>query len=270
VNSLDIPNASPTQLRALRNSTVAIAFQDPQASLNPLMPIVDQVAEPLTARGVSREAASLRAIAVMSELRIPHLQGSVYPHHLSGGMRQRVLLAMALIREPELLIIDEPTTALDVITQREVLDLIRSLIVRSRVAVLLISHDLSVVAETCDTIGVMYAGKLVELAPTSELLARPKHPYSQGLIRSIPVIRNTAGRLITIPGSIPQPLEYPAGCRFHPRCPAALEVCATDEPMSTSVSSGHLVSCWLTTRPNSANDVWSLKEESEQANESAV
>ena len=243
----DVVTASTGDLERLRASSVAIAFQDPQSSLNPLIPVGDQIAEALINVGVRGDVAQERAIAAMEAMRIPaaRRRSRAYPHQLSGGMRQRIMIAMALVREPELLIVDEPTTALDAITQQEVLELIRGPIKSRGLGVLIITHDVSVVAQTCDRVVVMYAGKVVEQAPTDELIRRPHHPYSRGLIASIPTLVGANERLVGIPGSVPQPLQAPTGCRFHPRCQFAFEKCATTVPPAFAIGPSHVSACWL-------------------------
>lgn len=246
-SGVDVVSASVPALDRLRATKVAIAFQDPTSALDPLMTVGDQIAEALVHVGVSRDVAFKRAVSAMEDMRIPAAKqrARAYPHQLSGGMRQRVMVAMALVREPELLIVDEPTTALDVITQQEVLELIHGPLAKRGIGVLIITHDLSVVAQTCDRVVVMYAGKVVEQARTNALLTASRHPYSRGLIASIPALVGRNERLAGIRGSVPQPLQVPSGCRFHPRCPFAMERCIVEVPPDFAVGPDHLAACWL-------------------------
>jgi len=218
-----------------------------------VLTIGDQVAEAaIVHQRLSRRAARARAIEMLQQVGIPDPGSRVdhYPHQLSGGMRQRVMIAMALICHPQILIADEPTTALDVTIQAQILELLTRLQQQLGMAVLLITHDLGVVAGTADRVVVMYAGQVVETAPTPELFARPRHPYTEGLMASIPRLDRPRERLHSIPGSVPAATAWPAGCRFHPRCPFAWEKCRTEEPplLDTEVP-GHSARCWLVTEP---------------------
>jgi oligopeptide/dipeptide ABC transporter ATP-binding protein len=238
-------------------------FQEPMTSLNPVFTIGDQVAEVVMLhRRVSRGEARARALEMLRLVRIadPEQRLDEYPHQLSGGMRQRVMIAMALACEPDLVIADEPTTALDVTIQAQILDLLADLRRRLGTAILLITHDLGVVAETCDEVAVMYAGRIVERAPAARLFARPLHPYTIGLLAARPQPGAAGPRLRTIPGSVPSPREFPAGCRFHPRCAyarrdvrppnagtlppsAATADCAVAMPDLREIEPGHFVRC---------------------------
>jgi oligopeptide/dipeptide ABC transporter ATP-binding protein len=223
-------------------------FQDPMTSLNPVFTIADQISESVRAhRRVSKSAARARALELLQEVGIPDPVERLdnYPHQMSGGMRQRVMIAIALASEPELLIADEPTTALDVTVQAQILELLDSLRAARGMAVLLITHDLGIVAGRADRVAVMYAGRLVEEATTAELFARPSHPYTKGLLASVPRITGAVTRLQPIAGTVPAPTAWPAGCRFHPRCPAALPRCAADDPPALAVGDGHRMRCWL-------------------------
>src|SRR6267142_360064 len=227
---------SDAEMRQIRGDDIAMIFQDPMTSLNPVFTVGEQIAEALRLhRKLSRKAARAAAIEAMQEVAIPDPARRVddYPHQLSGGMRQRVMIAMALACDPKLLIADEPTTALDVTIQAQILELLNELRKNRELAVLLITHDLGVVAEVADRVAVMYTGKIVEESPVDELFARPKHPYTQGLLRSIPRIDLAAvakkERLETIEGTVPSPTELPPGCHFAPRCPYRLPRCTEEE-----------------------------------------
>jgi len=244
---------APKELRAIRGNRIAMIFQEPMTSLNPVLTIGDQVAEAaIVHQRLSRRAARARAIEMLQQVGIPDPGSRVdhYPHQLSGGMRQRVMIAMALICHPQILIADEPTTALDVTIQAQILELLARLQQQLGMAVLLITHDLGVVAGTAGRVVVMYAGQVVESAPTPELFARPRHPYTEGLMASIPRLDRPRERLHSIPGSVPAATAWPAGCRFHPRCPFAWEKCRTEEPpLLDTGAPGHTARCWLVTEP---------------------
>jgi peptide/nickel transport system ATP-binding protein len=243
----------PKELRAIRGNRIAMIFQEPMTSLNPVLTIGDQVAEAAVVHeNLSRSAARARAIDMLRQVGIPDPDQRVddYPHQLSGGMRQRVMIAMALICHPQILIADEPTTALDVTIQAQILELLGQLQQQLGMAVLLITHDLGVVAGTADRVLVMYAGQVVETASTGDLFAQPLHPYTEGLLASIPRIDRPRDRLHSIPGSVPAATAWPAGCRFHPRCPYAWEKCRTEEPpLLEAGAPGHAARCWLVTEP---------------------
>lgn len=249
----DLTRVSERQMRRIRGQEIALIPQDPMTYLNPVLSVGRQLTDVIAARQKGRPAAERldragrrrRAVELLTQVQLPdpEQQLETYPHALSGGMRQRVLIAMALAGEPALLVADEPTTALDVTIQGQVLRLIHRLVERLGLAVLLISHDLGVVAKVCRRIVVMYAGTIVEDAPTAELLARPLHPYTQGLLKAIPKLHGESGRLQGIPGSIPNLLDPPPGCRFQPRCPLALEICAREKPPAIEAAPGHRVAC---------------------------
>jgi peptide/nickel transport system ATP-binding protein len=244
---------TPRELRAVRGNRIAMIFQEPMTSLNPVLPIGDQVAEAaIVHQRVSRAAARRRAIELLRQVGIPEPEerANHYPHQLSGGMRQRVMIAMALICHPQILIADEPTTALDVTIQAQILELLERLQRELGMAVLLITHDLGVVAGTADRVVVMYAGQVVETAPTAALFAQPGHPYTEGLMASIPRLDRPRARLHSIPGSVPAATAWPPGCRFHPRCPFAWEKCRTEEPpLLETGTEGQTARCWLVTEP---------------------
>jgi oligopeptide/dipeptide ABC transporter ATP-binding protein len=229
----DLCAASPDRLRAIRGNDIAMIFQEPMSSLNPVFRVGDQIGESLALhRGLDPDAARQEAIALLERVGIPSPERRVddYPHQLSGGMCQRVMIAMALACDPQLLIADEPTTALDVTVQAQILDLLRALQSDLGMSIVLITHDLGVVAEMAHRVVVMYAGQIVERASVGELFARPRHPYTAGLLRSIPHLDQHGERLEPIEGSVPDAADFPSGCRFHPRCALALERCRSEVP----------------------------------------
>jgi peptide/nickel transport system ATP-binding protein/oligopeptide transport system ATP-binding protein len=246
----DLAGLDRGALCALRGNEIAMIFQEPMTSLNPVHTVGHQVREAiLVHRPVSRREARQRALGMFRLVGIPEPEAryDCYPHQLSGGLRQRVMIAMALVCEPRLLIADEPTTALDVTIQAQILDLMRDLRRRLGTAVLLITHDLGVVAELCDRVVVMYAGQVVETADVFELFERPGHPYTRGLLGSIPgteASRGADGRLRAIPGLVPNLLRLPGGCRFHPRCPEARACCRAGAPPLYDLGDGHAARCW--------------------------
>jgi peptide/nickel transport system ATP-binding protein len=233
-------------LRDLRGNRLAMIFQEPMTSLNPSFTIGDQIAEViLRHRGGTRRQARERAIELLRRVHIPSPEKRIdeYPHKLSGGMRQRVMIAMALACDPRLLIADEPTTALDVTLQAQILDLMRELKAASNAAIILITHDLGVVAEVCDEVAVMYAGEIVERAPVDELFANPQHPYTVGLLGSIPRLDHRVAHLATIEGMVPNMTSPPAACRFAARCPFVADICIKSPPPLATVSPGHTTRC---------------------------
>jgi oligopeptide/dipeptide ABC transporter ATP-binding protein len=248
----------PAELRAVRGREIALVFQEPRASLNPVFTVGDQIAEAAVVHErLSWRAARARAVEMLALVGMPEpaAQATRYPHQLSGGMCQRAMIAMALVCRPKLLIADEPTTALDVTIQAQILELLERLQAEFGMAILLITHDLGVVAGAADRVAVMYAGEVVEQAPAPELFARPRHPYTQGLLASVPRVDapRAAGRLPVIPGQVPAATAWPAGCRFHPRCPYAWERCRSEAPPPLDAGAGepgaHTVRCWLLTEP---------------------
>lgn len=248
-NLLDIPE---NEMVKVRGNRISMIFQQPQSSLNPVFTVGDQVAEVLQIhQNLDKEASWRRAVELLSMVGIPDAvnKAKAYPHEMSGGQAQRVMIAMALAMTPELLIADEPTTALDVTIQAQILDLIREMRSRLSTAVILITHDLGIIAEMADRVAVMYAGRIVEQADVNDLFAYPLHPYTQGLIGSIPILGRVAERLDVIPGSVPNLVNLPPGCQFAPRCRMreryGLEICTRKEPELVEVRPGHDVRCWL-------------------------
>jgi peptide/nickel transport system ATP-binding protein len=247
-NLLDLSEA---EMRALRGNQISMIFQEPMTSLNPVLNIGYQISETLMLhQGLSRSAALARAVEMLTLVRIPEAERRVrqYPHQLSGGMRQRVMIAMALACNPQVLIADEPTTALDVTIQAQILHLIQELKAKLGTAVILITHDLGVVAETAQRVIVMYAGRNVEAAPVEELFAAPLHPYTRGLMAAVPRLGSSleAGRrkLAEIPGMVPSLRDAPAGCAFAPRCTYATDRCRAEYPPIEDAGNGHLIACW--------------------------
>jgi peptide/nickel transport system ATP-binding protein len=247
----DLLTRSEAEMRQLRGNDISMIFQEPMTSLNPVLTIGHQIAETLTLhQGLSRRAALDRAVEMLTLVRIPEAERRIrqYPHHLSGGMRQRVMIAMALSCNPKVLIADEPTTALDVTIQAQILNLMHELKQKLDTAVILITHDLGVVAETAQRVVVMYAGRKVEEAPVAELFAAPLHPYTRGLMASVPrlgaALDDQRHRLTEIPGMVPSLRDMPRGCSFAPRCGFATERCRGEFPPLETARPGHAVACW--------------------------
>ncbi|MBB3113279.1 peptide/nickel transport system ATP-binding protein [Paenibacillus phyllosphaerae] len=238
-----------TDMMRIRGSKMSMIFQDPMSALNPVFSVGDQIAETLRIhKHMSDKAAWNKAVEMLRLVGIPspEIRARQYPHEMSGGMCQRVVIAMALACDPELLIADEPTTALDVTVQAQILDLLAKLKRELNTSILLITHDMGVAAEIADRIAVMYAGAIVEEGAVDEVFEQPRHPYTIGLLRSIPGIEGErGGELYTIKGSIPSINELPSGCRFHPRCPHVMERCLREEPPLMADERGHRAACWL-------------------------
>ncbi|HEX6079314.1 MAG TPA: ABC transporter ATP-binding protein [Methylomirabilota bacterium] len=251
-NGTNLVTLPPNRMRKIRGKEISMIFQEPMTSLNPVFTVGEQIAEAIRLHeGLGRREAMAKTVDMLKLVHIPNAERRVkeYPHQLSGGMRQRIMIAMALSCNPNLLIADEPTTALDVTIQAQILDLLNELKSKLRMAVLLITHDMGVIAETAQRVVVMYAAKVAEEAPVGDLFKEPLHPYTQGLLRSIPRIdlaATTRQRLETIPGTVPTLRgDIAPGCRFAPRCPFVKSVCTEKDPVLKEVKPGHKVSCWL-------------------------
>jgi oligopeptide/dipeptide ABC transporter ATP-binding protein len=246
----DILKFNKSEMRKIRGNKISMIFQEPMTSLNPVFTVGDQIGEVLRIhRGMSKREALKEAVRMLRVVHIPHPEERVkqYPHQMSGGMRQRVMIAMALACDPALLIADEPTTALDVTVQAQILDLMREMQQKFDSSIMMITHDLGVIAEVCDEVIVMYAGQIVEAAAVGDLFARPLHPYTRGLMRCIPNLTevNTEQELYSIEGTVPAATNWPEGCRFHPRCPHAVSECKTINPDLKSAEGAHSVRCHL-------------------------
>ena len=240
------------EMQQVRGNRIAMVFQEPMTALNPVFTIGDQIAEVARIHaGMSRREAWEKAIEMLTlvGMPVPEQRASEYPHQLSGGMRQRVVIAMALVMNPALVIADEPTTALDVTIQAQILELLADLTRRLGTSILLITHDLGVVAENCARVIVMYAGEVVEEATTTALFAHAHHPYTEGLLGAMPRLGGGAERLATIPGTVPPPTAWPDGCRFRDRCPYAWDRCATEHPPLYQIGGGHTSRCHLAEEP---------------------
>jgi peptide/nickel transport system ATP-binding protein len=243
----DLLKLPAAELRAIRGDRISMIFQEPMTSLNPAFTVGDQIVEGIVRhRDIGRDGAKRLAITMLERVRMPSPERRFHehPHKLSGGMRQRAMIAMALACEPRLLIADEPTTALDVTIQAQILELMRQLREETGTAIILITHDLGVVAELAHDVAVMYSGRIVEKAPVAQLFAMPQHPYTIGLLGSIPKLHLEQERLPAIEGQVPDPLAPPPGCRFAPRCPFATDKCRADEPPLIDVGGGHEAACW--------------------------
>ncbi|MBV9811485.1 MAG: ABC transporter ATP-binding protein [Acetobacteraceae bacterium] len=247
---IDLLQASERVMRRTRGDEIAMIFQEPMSSLNPLLTVGEQIGEVIRLhRGLGRAKAAQQAVDLLNRVHVPDAERRAgdYPHRLSGGMRQRVMIAMALSCSPTLLIADEPTTALDVTIQAQILDLMRELQTQTAMSMLFITHNLSVVAEIADCVAVMYAGRIVEQGAVAAVFASPLHPYTRALLGSLPTIarngRDRSERLVSIPGQVPSPIALPRGCAFAPRCPMAAAQCAEMPPLENT-GNGHTVRCW--------------------------
>ena len=242
----DVLQMSPSEVRQIRGRVVSYVFQEPGVSLNPVFRIGAQIRESLKLHR-PKAATDEEVVRLLQRVGLPAAESRMrdYPHQLSGGMQQRVMIAMALASEPKLLVADEPTTALDVTIQAQIMGLLRDLKARRAMSILLITHNLGLVGDVADRVAVMYAGQIVELAPARDLIGRPLHPYTQGLIASVPKLSSRADRLTAIPGTVPCLEALPAGCRFHPRCPKAQPECAGNAPALVEVERGRWVRCPL-------------------------
>ena len=242
----DLLKMSKKELRKIRGRKISMIFQDPMTALNPLERVGDQIAEGIKEhRKCTLREPHIEALKILEMVGIPAERASDYPHQFSGGMKQRVVIAIALACNPILLLADEPTTALDVTIQAQILELISDLQAKLKTAMILITHDLGVVSDTCDKVAIMYAGQIVETGTWKDIYLNPCHPYTIGLFGSIPTLDKDVERLTPIEGLMPDPTNLPTGCPFHPRCPKCMEQCKSVEPKSTEISEGHFVKCLL-------------------------
>jgi peptide/nickel transport system ATP-binding protein len=243
-----IDNLAPEALRRIRGKRIGMVFQDPLTSLNPLYSVARQLTETIrTHLDLSETDARARAVALLDRVGIPAAARRIddYPHQFSGGMRQRVVIALALAAEPELVIADEPTTALDVSVQSQIIDVLKEICAERGAAVMLITHDMGVIAETADRVAVLYAGRMAEMGPVHDVIMRPRHPYTVGLMGSIPTLTQTNDRLVQIPGSMPRLNAIPQGCAFNPRCTRVIDRCRKDRPEMAAVAPRHAAACWV-------------------------
>lgn len=244
----DLAPKSEKEMRKIRGKQMAMIFQEPMTSLNPVMKIGEQLLEPIRLHlNLNEKEAKAHVIYILRKVGIPRAEEIIYeyPHQLSGGMRQRIMIAMAMSCNPQLLIADEPTTALDVTIQAQILELMKQLQKEEGMSILLITHDLGVVAEMCDRVAVMYAGRVVEEADVFDLFESPKHPYTKGLIGSVPKIGQRKEKLTSIKGNVPDPSNMPKGCKFAPRCNDAMAICFEEEPKASDLGNGRMCSCWV-------------------------
>lgn len=245
---VDLVNCTPGHLRSVRGKDIALVFQNAQAALNPVFTIEDQMLEQVKVHyDINNRAAIAKAQTLLEEMMIPAPERALkmYPHQMSGGMKQRAMIAMSLSCDPEILIADEPTTAVDVTIRAQIMHIFRRLKTSRNMSIIFITHDLSLVREIGDRVAVVYAGKVVELAPVAKIMEEPAHPYTRGLISCLPDISSNLNRLPSIPGNTPNPLDLPPGCAFHPRCSMAMNICSSIEPFLTGIADDHMVACHL-------------------------
>jgi len=243
-----IDNLPHEAMRRIRGKRIGMVFQDPLTSLNPLYTIASQLIETIrTHMDLSEKDARAHAVGLLDRVGIPAAARRIddYPHHFSGGMRQRVVIALALAAEPELVIADEPTTALDVSVQSQIIDVLKEICAERGAAVMLITHDMGVIAETADRVAVLYAGRMAEVGPVRDVILSPRHPYTGGLMASIPTLVQNTDRLVQIPGTMPRLNAIPAGCAFNPRCEHSFDRCLTERPPLIGVAPQHAAACWL-------------------------
>jgi oligopeptide/dipeptide ABC transporter ATP-binding protein len=246
-NGRNLRNLSPEEVRTIRGNEISMIFQEPMTSLNPIHTCGKQIMEPLLLhKGFTKKEAKVRALELlkMVGIPIPEQRFKEYPHQLSGGMRQRIMIAMALACRPKLLLADEPTTALDVTIQAQILELMKNLRKEIDTAIIMITHDLGIITEMCDRVVVMYAGQVVESSPLKELIKESLHPYTEGLLRSIPTITKEKQRLHTIEGTVPSPFNMPIGCSFQPRCNYSTSLCSEKTPELVHITEDRAVRCW--------------------------
>jgi len=244
----DLLHKSEEEMRAIRGNKISMIFQDPTAALDPVYTIGDQIIEAMLAHNsISRKEAEKRAVELLKMVGIPRPEARLreYPHQLSGGMRQRVVISIAIANNPDLIIADEPTTNLDVTIEAQILTLLDNIRKKLNTSILLITHNIGIISEYTDRLAVMYAGKLVEIGETESVLVDPKHPYTQGLLGAVPGRGGRKTRVMEIPGTVPSLANPPRGCRFHPRCPYATEICSKEEPELRTLSEGRIVACHL-------------------------
>ena len=245
-NGKNLLKASTISMRRIRGQEISMIFQDPMTALNPVLTVGDQISEVIRVHGkMNRKEANIKAAEMLEIVGIPSIRMGEYPHQFSGGMKQRVVIAIALACNPSLLIADEPTTALDVTIQAQVLDLMRGLKEKYNTAMLMITHDLGVVADICDKVAIMYAGEIIEYGTLEDIYEHTKHPYTKGLFDSLPSVNTLNTRLNPIKGLMPDPMHLPSGCPFHPRCSRATPQCSKQKPAVTEVGPGHFTRCLL-------------------------
>ena len=257
----DLTKLTEKEMYSVRGNDISVIFQEPMTSLNPVFTVSRQVSEPfIIHQGMTKKQAAAKVIEMLADVKIPnpHIVAKQYPHQLSGGMRQRVMIAMALVCEPDILIADEPTTALDVTIQAQILELMQDLQKKLGMAIIMVTHDLGVIASMCDEILVMYGGRVCERGTADDIFYRPAHEYTKGLLRSIPKADNMNEKLVPIGGTPINLLQMPAGCAFCPRCDAAMKICLSEKPEELRISDTHLASCWMNIK-----ELYEAQEEAE-------